>query len=98
MFFVWLIAYGNLLGVRESGRIFALPTYVFIMSLGLTCGIGLYRVLFGHLAAFNVAQWSAAAGCAALTLSALRVGPDLTWHNAAAASYCVGKTYPVPFQ
>jgi amino acid transporter len=56
LFFVWLIAYGNLLGVRESGRIFALPTYVFIMSLSLTCGIGLYRVLFGHLAAFNVPQ------------------------------------------
>lgn len=35
-------------------------------------------------AAFNVAQWSAAAGCAALTLSALRTGPALTWHNAAA--------------
>src|SRR2546421_3025069 len=30
LFFVWLIAYGNLLGVRESGRIFAIPTYVFI--------------------------------------------------------------------
>src|SRR4029453_1824731 len=31
--FVWLIAYGNLMGVRESGRIFALPTYLFIASL-----------------------------------------------------------------
>src|SRR5881392_2542986 len=29
LFFVWVIAYGNLLGVRESGRIFAIPTYVF---------------------------------------------------------------------
>ncbi len=47
--FVWLIAYGNLLGVRESGRIFALPTYVFILSLCLTCGAGLYQVLTGHL-------------------------------------------------
>jgi amino acid transporter len=56
LLFVWLIAYGNLLGVRESGRIFALPTYVFIVSLCLTCGIGLYRVLFGHLAPFNVGQ------------------------------------------
>src|SRR5438874_4118111 len=45
LFFVWLIAYGNLLGVRESGRIFAVPTYVFIASLGLTCLAGLYEVL-----------------------------------------------------
>src|SRR5437879_4399108 len=42
LFFVWLIAYGNLLGVRESGRIFAVPTYVFIGSLCLTCAAGLY--------------------------------------------------------
>src|SRR4029450_12966504 len=46
--FVWLIAYGNLLGVRESGRIFAMPTYVFIASLGLTCVAGLYGVITGH--------------------------------------------------
>jgi len=45
LFFVWLIAYGNLLGVRESGRIFAAPTYVFIASLALTCVAGLYGVL-----------------------------------------------------
>jgi amino acid transporter len=46
--FVWIIAYGNLLGVRESGRIFAMPTYVFIASLGLTCVAGLYGVITGH--------------------------------------------------
>ena len=27
LLFVWMIAYGNLLGVRESGRIFAVPTF-----------------------------------------------------------------------
>jgi amino acid transporter len=52
--FVWLIAYGNLLGVRESGRIFAVPTYLFIASLGLTCGLGLYRVVGGHIPAFSI--------------------------------------------
>src|SRR5207244_140542 len=56
LLFVWLIAYGNLLGVRESGRIFAVPTYLFIVSLGLTCGLGLYRVLAGHIPAFSVSQ------------------------------------------
>jgi amino acid transporter len=52
--FVWIIAYGNLLGVRESGRIFAAPTYLFIGSLFLTCGFGLYQVLTHHVAAFSV--------------------------------------------
>jgi amino acid transporter len=55
LFFIWLIAYGNLLGVRESGRIFALPTYVFIVSLYLTCGVGLYEVLTHHVAPFTIA-------------------------------------------
>jgi amino acid transporter len=54
LFFVWLIAYGNLLGVRESGRIFAVPTYVFIVSLSLTCAAGLYQVLMGHLHPFPI--------------------------------------------
>src|SRR6266571_8447010 len=53
--FVWVIAYGNLLGVRESGRIFALPTYIFIASLYVTCALGLYRVLGGHLQPFSTA-------------------------------------------
>jgi len=54
LLFVWLIAYGNLLGVRESGRIFALPTYLFIGSLLLTCGVGLYQVIAGHLSPFSI--------------------------------------------
>src|SRR6266496_1510288 len=56
LLFVWLIAYGNLLGVRESGRIFATPTYVFIGSLFLTCGIGLFEVLTGHLKPFSISN------------------------------------------
>jgi amino acid transporter len=52
--FVWLIAYANLLGVRESGRIFSVPTYLFIVSLGLTCAAGIYQVATGHLQAFSV--------------------------------------------
>src|SRR4029453_17403117 len=50
--FVWLTAYGNLLGVRESGRIFATPTYIFIGSLFLTCSVGIYQVLTGHVQPF----------------------------------------------
>jgi len=62
LFFVWLIAYGNLLGVRESGRIFATPTYLFIASLFLTCGMGLYEVLTGHLEPFSISHQVQAGG------------------------------------
>ncbi len=62
LLFVWLIAYGNLLGVRESGRIFAVPTYLFIVSLFLTCGVGLYEMLLGHLQPFSVPQQVQAGG------------------------------------
>lgn len=47
--FVWLVAYGNLLGVRESGRLFSVPTYAFIVSLYLTIGLGLFKVFAGQL-------------------------------------------------
>src|SRR5947207_7886309 len=62
LFFVWLIAYGNLFGVRESGRIFAVPTYVFIGSLALTCVAGLYQVIAGHLHPFPIHQQVASGG------------------------------------
>ena len=65
--FIWLIAYGNLLGVRESGRIFAVPTYVFIGSLYLTCGVGLFQVLGGHLHAFSIPGQQHAGGLSAGT-------------------------------
>src|SRR2546422_293017 len=42
-----VLTLGNLRGVRESGKIFALPTYLFIGSLGLVIVVGLGRALFG---------------------------------------------------
>jgi amino acid transporter len=60
--FVWMIAYANLLGVRESGRIFSLPTYLFIVSLGLTCAAGIYQVVTGHLQPFPIAPQEASGG------------------------------------
>jgi amino acid transporter len=47
--FVILLAWGNLRGIRESGKIFAIPTYVYIASLGGVVVIGIYRVLSGHI-------------------------------------------------
>ena len=62
LLFVWLIAYGNLLGVRESGRIFSVPTYLFIASLGLTCVVGIFEVLTGHVTPFPVAAQEVSGG------------------------------------
>lgn len=44
LFFVALLMFGNLRGVRESGAIFAVPTYLFIVSMSLLILIGLARV------------------------------------------------------
>ena len=47
--FIAFIAYGNLRGVRESGRMFAVPTYFFILDMVLLLGLGFARMLWGHL-------------------------------------------------
>ena len=47
--FVVLLTVGNLRGLKESGKIFATPTYLYIVSLGLLVVYGLYRVYFGHI-------------------------------------------------
>ena len=43
------IALANIRGVRESGRIFAVPTYVFIASFLLLIVVGAWRLLPGSL-------------------------------------------------
>ena len=47
--FIWIIALGNLRGVRESGRLFAVPTYFFIAMMFLLLGVGLMKSLAGDL-------------------------------------------------
>lgn len=49
--FVALITMINLRGIRESGTIFALPTYLFIFSLTLVILFGAFRVFSGMGAA-----------------------------------------------
>lgn len=44
-----LITVVNLRGVRESGRIFAVPTYFFLMMMFLTLGAGLVQTFTGAL-------------------------------------------------
>ncbi|MDO8793462.1 MAG: APC family permease [Vicinamibacterales bacterium] len=47
--FVAVLTMGNLRGVRESGRIFAVPTYFFIVSILGMLGFGAWRALTGSL-------------------------------------------------
>jgi amino acid transporter len=47
--FVLLIAGGNLKGVRESGKIFAVPTYFFIANMAVLLFVGMVKMAFGHL-------------------------------------------------
>jgi amino acid transporter len=47
--FVALLMVGNLRGVRESGRIFAAPTYFFIASMLFVIGVGAWRYFTGSL-------------------------------------------------
>ena len=85
---VWLgvlgvvgIAVANLRGIRESGKIFALPTYLFVGSMLLVIGYGGVGAVFGWIGAAPYAPHPAglegvglflllrafAAGCSALT-------------------------------
>jgi amino acid transporter len=43
--FLAILTIGNLRGIRESGNIFAVPTYFFVVSIALLLGAGLYRYL-----------------------------------------------------
>jgi amino acid transporter len=49
LFFIGLLMLANLRGLKESGTVFAFPTYVYIVSLGMMIAYGLYRVYFGEL-------------------------------------------------
>ena len=47
--FILVIAYINLRGVKESGRVFAVPTYGFILGMAALLGVGFFKYFTGHL-------------------------------------------------
>ncbi|MGB8645649.1 MAG: APC family permease [Anaerolineae bacterium] len=49
LFFIALITVGNLRGIRESGSIFALPTYLYIFTLFGLLGVGAFKWVTGTL-------------------------------------------------
>jgi len=52
--FVLVIAYGNLRGIREAGRTFAVPTYFFIANMALLIGVGAVKAVLGDLHAHGL--------------------------------------------
>jgi amino acid transporter len=51
---VVLLLYGNLRGIREAGRVFAIPTYLFIFTIGAVIVVGLIRAVTTGLPKVNV--------------------------------------------
>ena len=49
LFFIALMSFGNLRGLKEAGRAFAVPTYIYVVALGALVGYGLFRSYFGDL-------------------------------------------------
>jgi amino acid transporter len=47
IFFVWFVTIANLRGTRESGVLFAIPTYGFVVSILLMIGAGLVQCVSG---------------------------------------------------
>lgn len=65
--FVLLIMIGNLRGIRESGRIFSIPTYLFIGGTLMLLAVGAWHVISGTVTPVTVAD-PVAAGTHTLTL------------------------------
>jgi amino acid transporter len=66
--FIAIVMYGNLRGVKESGKVFAVPTYFFMLNMAVLLGYGLVRyvggdlTVIGHAVEGNVPIGHAAAG------------------------------------
>jgi amino acid transporter len=48
---IGLVTLANLRGIKESGRLFAIPTYLFIASMFVMIGVGLFKLLTGQVVA-----------------------------------------------
>jgi amino acid transporter len=69
---VWLIAWINLRGVRESGAVFSVPTYGFILGVFAVVGVGLVRLMHGGW--HPLLPWTAG-----FHTSSIGVGSGITW-------------------
>jgi amino acid transporter len=55
--FVLILMAMNLRGVRESGKLFAVPTYMFILGVMIMIAVGLGRAAFGSAPVAESAGW-----------------------------------------
>lgn len=53
---ILIITFGNLRGLRESAKLFGLPTYIFIGSMGLMIIVGFFRLATGSLHPLSYSQ------------------------------------------
>src|SRR5262249_46074105 len=56
--FVLVLTAMNLRGVKESGRIFAVPTYLFVVGVLALIATGLLELTFGRTPTAESAQWT----------------------------------------
>ena len=69
--FVVLLMTGNLRGIRESGRIFAGPTYFFMVSILTMIAVGVWRYFTGTLEPVPTTEHQLPAGTTALPVFVL---------------------------
>src|SRR6266496_872748 len=60
---ILIMCYGNLRGIREAGRTFALPTYMFSGSVGLMIVVGLFRQVTTGLPRAHLTAGTFCNGC-----------------------------------
>ena len=56
LFFLALLTIGNLRGVKESGKVFAVPTYFYVVLLGVLLVVGLGKVFLGDVSEIDTAR------------------------------------------
>ena len=56
LFVIALLTYGNLRGVKEAGKAFAAPTYLFILGMYVVFIVGLYKFFNGSLEKLSTDQ------------------------------------------
>jgi amino acid transporter len=84
--FVAILMIGNLRGVRESGKIFLVPTYFFIVMMLALIAVGAFRYVTDAIQPALTAEPLATAGTGTITafalLRAIATCPDNSWTRA----------------
>ena len=77
LFFIGVIAFMNLKGVKESGKIFAVPTYFFIVIMGVMLIFGIVKLIGGNLGTIDPVHGMIKASKQGSAADGLFYGPGL---------------------